>query len=36
MKKRLDRRTFLKLTGSASVLAASGAAFPGGAFAATA
>lgn len=35
MKKRLDRRTFLKLTGSASVLAAAGAAFPGGAFAAT-
>ena len=35
MKKRVDRRTFLKLTGSASVLAAAGAAFPGGAFAAT-
>lgn len=35
MTKRVDRRTFLKLTGGASVLAAAGAAFPGGAFAAT-
>ncbi len=35
MKKRVDRRTFLKLTGGASVLAAAQAAFPGGAFAAT-
>jgi branched-chain amino acid transport system substrate-binding protein len=34
-KKRLGRRGFLKLTGSASILAAAGAAFPGGAFAAT-
>ncbi|HET8733628.1 MAG TPA: ABC transporter substrate-binding protein, partial [Anaeromyxobacteraceae bacterium] len=35
MTKRVDRRTFLKLTGGASVLAAASASFPGGAFAAT-
>lgn len=35
-KKNVSRRDFLKLTGTASVLAAAGAAFPGGAFAATA
>ena len=34
-KKQVSRRDFLKLTGTASVLAAAGAAFPGGAFAAT-
>ncbi|HEX8909192.1 MAG TPA: ABC transporter substrate-binding protein [Anaeromyxobacteraceae bacterium] len=35
MTKRVGRRTFLKLTGSASVLAAAGAAFPRGVFGAT-
>jgi branched-chain amino acid transport system substrate-binding protein len=35
-KKHVNRREFLKLTGTASVLAAAGAAFPAGAFAATA